>query len=62
MEVVVRANDMSTDTRYLCALCGGPLRVQDNLNGGLISVNVDGPPHKAAHRTCPVGPTKEGKQ
>lgn len=37
---------------FPCALCGGPLTVLDNINSGLIGVNVDGHA-KAAHRTCP---------
>jgi hypothetical protein len=37
---------------YPCVLCDGELKVSDNLNGGIMSVNVDGHA-KAAHRRCP---------
>jgi hypothetical protein len=43
---------------FPCALCGGPLTVLDNINSGLISVNVDGHA-RAAHRVCP---TPKGEQ
>jgi hypothetical protein len=38
--------------RYTCANCGGEISVKDNLNGGLISINVEGHA-KPAHRVCP---------
>lgn len=40
-------------TRYSCALCDRELSVMDNLNGGLITVNVNGHA-KPAHRRCPA--------
>jgi hypothetical protein len=40
---------------YPCANCKGSLAVADNINGGLITVNVNGHA-KAAHRTCPNFP------
>lgn len=41
---------------YRCPNCDGEVTVQDNLNGDLITVNVDGHA-KAAHRVCPDGET-----
>lgn len=41
---------------FSCAAgCSTPLTVADNLNGTLVSINVDGHA-KAAHRECPAAP------
>lgn len=42
---------------FPCANCDGEVTVKDNLNGGLIAVNVDGRA-KAAHRECPEEESK----
>lgn len=40
---------------YPCANCKASLTVADNINGDLITVNVDGHA-RPAHRTCPAPP------
>lgn len=38
--------------RHDCVNCGGEITAEDNSEGALVTVNVDGHA-RAAHRTCP---------
>jgi len=40
-------------TEVKCPLCDAPLYVSDNLNGGLITININGHA-RPAHRACPI--------
>lgn len=51
---VLRRNGVVAEPEYVCANCGGPITVKDNVSGGLITVNVDGHA-RPAHRTCRNG-------